>query len=74
MGVDRGMHVLEISHAPHREEGQNNIPTVLHWGTVEPLLAATNHRGRNVIIERLADGKFRLEITAAQPTVQDHIG
>ena len=74
MGVDRGVHTLEISHAPHREEGQNNIPTVLHWGTVEPLLAATNHTGRNVIIERLGDGTFRLEITAAQPTVQDHIG
>jgi PLD-like domain len=74
MGVDRGVHTLEISHAPHREESQNNIPTVLHWGTVEPLLAATDHTGRNVIIERLDNGTFRLEITAAQPTAQDHIG
>lgn len=74
MGVDRGVHTLEISHAPHREEGQNNIPTVLHWATVEPLLAATNHTGRHVIIERLADGTFRLEITATRPTIQDHIG
>lgn len=74
MGIDRGVHTLEISHAPHREEGQKNIPTVLHWGTVEPLLAATDHTGRNVIIERLGDATFRLEITAVQPTVQDHIG
>jgi hypothetical protein len=73
MGVDRGMHTLEISHAPHREEGQNNIPTVLHWKTVEPLLAATNYSGRNVIIERLADGTFRLEITDRQPTIGEHI-
>jgi HKD family nuclease len=55
---------IRIDHAPHREEGQSNVPTVLHWGsTLGPILRATDFTGASVVIERFRPGTFRLTIS-----------
>jgi hypothetical protein len=55
---------IRVDHAPHREEGQNNVPTVLHWGSsLGPILRATDYTGAVVTIERLASGSFGLTIS-----------
>jgi hypothetical protein len=64
--------IFELSHAPDREAGQGNVPTVLHWGPqLNALLRATDCSGHIVRIERLDDGSFafksRPESTAAAP-------
>jgi hypothetical protein len=62
-GVDLGQLELRVSHAPHREAGQGNVPTVLHWGPqLNALLRATDYSGHIVRIERLDDGTYRLEV------------
>jgi hypothetical protein len=62
-GVDLGILDLRISYAPHREAGQGNVPTVLHWGArLNALLRATDYSGHIVRIERLDDSSFRLQI------------
>lgn len=64
-GVDLGTIDLRVSHAPHREAGQGNVPTVLHWGPqLNALLRATDYSGHIVRLERLDDGSYRLRIGA----------
>lgn len=38
-----GLVPLKVDHAPHREAGQNNVPTVLHWGMLREILTATDY-------------------------------
>lgn len=66
-GVDHGVHVLRVDHAPWREAGQGNHTTVLHWDGVAAILDATNFSGHYVVLERMSDGSFRLEITPTDP-------
>lgn len=66
-GIDHGVHTLRVDHAPWREAGQGNHTTVLHWDDVAAILDATDHTGDYVILERLTDGSFRLEITPTDP-------
>ncbi len=67
-GGDKGLLEMEVDDAPHREAGQNNITTVIHWGrTMADCFRAANHTGKWVVIERLADDSFRLIISASRP-------
>jgi hypothetical protein len=62
-GVDLGVQVLLVDHAPHRVAGQNNVPTVLSWGgTIGSRLAASSHIGRTVTLQRDGMGRFTLAI------------
>lgn len=62
-GVPRGVVNLRVDHAPHREAGQANVPTILHWGpTLSAILHATDYHGHTVMISQISDGTYRLEI------------
>lgn len=62
-----GARTLRVDHAPHREQGQSNVPTDLKWGNLSPDLLGTDYTGYWVVLERLTNGGFRLEITAVDP-------
>ncbi len=61
-GRSLGIHDFEISHAAWREEGQGNVPTVLHLEPIAAELRATNYTGRVVTIELLRSRQYRLVI------------
>lgn len=67
LGRDVGSVTLRIDHAPHREADQDNVPTVLHWGELAPLLHETNYTNHYVILSRYEDGSHALEIARAAP-------
>jgi len=54
---------LKVDHAPHRESGQSNHASVLHWGPLAPVLRETNYSGYTLTLERLADDSYRLDIS-----------
>lgn len=59
---------LRVDHAPHREADQANVPTVLGWGPrLGAWLRANSEVGNWVLIERDAQGLFRLTITSERP-------
>lgn len=62
-----GVRELMLDHGPHRESGQANHVTVLHWGALMPILQGTSYIGDYVVIERLANDGFRLEIRPDAP-------
>lgn len=61
-GHDLGLRDLRISHAPHRASSQGNVPTWLHWKSVNEHLQATSYVGFYATLERLCNGEFRLII------------
>jgi hypothetical protein len=64
LGVSHGAVNVRVDHAPHREAGQHNVPTILHWGTtLGAILRATDYTGRKVSLSWMSDGSYRLEIT-----------
>ncbi|WP_424348153.1 phospholipase D-like domain-containing protein [Kocuria sp. CH-021] len=65
-GHDLGVHNIRISHAPHRASSQGNVPTWLHWNTLNAYLRATNYVGYYSTLERLQNNEFRL-IIAPEP-------
>lgn len=67
MGGGQSTHHLAVSHAPHRESGQANHTTVLHWGSLMDTLTATDHTDDYVAISRLSDGSFLLEVMPWDP-------
>lgn len=62
-----GARTLRVDHAPHREQGQSNVPTDLKWGNLSPTLLGTSYKGYWVVLERLGNGGYRLEITPTNP-------
>lgn len=70
-GVDRGTHNLLVDHGAHRIADQNNIPTVVAWGTLGADLRASDFRNWWVCITRSEDGQFELEITRGPPEGAD---
>ncbi|HEX4806850.1 MAG TPA: phospholipase D family protein [Conexibacter sp.] len=63
-GVALGALDITVDHAAHRESGQDNHTTVLHWGPVlGPMLRAADLTGATLAIVRLVDGTFRLTIS-----------
>lgn len=62
-GASHGVISVVVDHAPHREEGQGNVLSILHWGpTLAPLLRATDYHDHTVTLSHLSDGSYRLEI------------
>jgi len=66
-GYDQGVHPLLISHVPHREAGQANHTTVLHWGELIPMLVANDFTGHYLTLERLSDGTCHLDLSLVEP-------
>lgn len=66
-GNDLGPFDLTVDHADFREAGQGNVTTWLHWGSLNPVMRATNYAGSYVVLERLSDDSFNLEITPTKP-------
>ncbi len=67
-GVSLGKLPLQIDHAPHREAGQNNVPTVLSWGSdLGERLRMTSYINDWVVIERDTHGDFALTIQTDKP-------
>ncbi|WP_423921313.1 phospholipase D family protein [Frigoribacterium sp. 2-23] len=64
-GQDLGPQELRISHDPRRIAGQGNVPTLLHWGVLGPILRDTNYVGLYVSIERTSGGGYNLVIAQA---------
>lgn len=62
-GRSHGTLPLNVDHAPHRESGQSNHATVLHWGILAPVLYETNYTKRTLTIQRMSDGSYRLDIS-----------
>jgi len=58
---------IRVDHAPYREAGQNNVPTVLKWGELNAILREHDLTGEYVVLERRQDGRYRLRITDAEP-------
>lgn len=59
----RGTLPLNVDHAPHRESGQSNHATVLHWGVLAPILYETDYTKWMLTIQRMSDGSYRLDIS-----------
>jgi len=59
---DLGVHQLVVDHAPHRESGQSNHATVLHWGSLRERLEQQDLTGRDLELARLSDGTYRLRV------------
>jgi hypothetical protein len=66
-GVNLGVHNLRVDNAAYREAGQRNHTSVLHWDDLGPTLAAVDYTGHFVVLERLTDGSYRLEVTPTDP-------
>lgn len=66
-GASQGVEHIRVSHDPLRISNQGNVPTVLHWGPLAPLLKAYNFVGWHVTLERTQGNGFRLFLLP-QPT------
>ena len=62
-GTSLGVLTFNISHAKHRESGQSNHTTVLHWGPLMSALRTTDYTGYTVTLSRLNDGTYTLDIS-----------
>jgi hypothetical protein len=63
-----GKLILTVDHAMHREAEQNNVPTVLAWGSkINLILTSKSHIDDWVLIERGKDGSFKLTIQEEKP-------
>lgn len=64
-GVSLGSLNMRISHAVHRIARQGNVPSVLHWDALNPVLLATDYTGDYVSLESLGTSHYRLIIGSA---------
>ncbi len=63
-GVDHGTLVLSVDHGAHREAGQNNVTTLIHWGPkLGAMLRTHDHTGKTLTLERLDGGSYRMTIS-----------
>jgi hypothetical protein len=63
-GVDYGTFVLLVDHGPHREEDQNNVTTLIHWGPkLGAMLRAHDRTGQTLTLERFDGGAYRMTIS-----------
>jgi hypothetical protein len=62
-GKSHGVIELQVDHAVHRESGQHNHATVLHWGRLGPVLRRTDYTGHVLTLQRLSEGTYRLDIS-----------
>jgi len=69
MGKGVGTIPLRVDHAAYRVADQRNVPTVLQWGkALGATLRRRDYAGTYVVLEKLADGSYRLELTADEPS------
>jgi len=61
-GVSVGVHKLKVDHKLARVAGQNNVPTVLHWGSLAPHVRDVDHIGSRVVLRAYSNGGYELEI------------
>ncbi len=69
-GADVGVHNLRIDNAAYKESRQHNFTATLHWDSLAPVLRQNDYTDWFVVIELLADGTYRLEITRNDPGVE----
>jgi hypothetical protein len=62
-----GIHNLTVDHAASRVAAQGNSPTWLNWSSLGSEIAKGNYVGWYLLLERLANGTFRLALTRSQP-------
>ena len=73
-GANLGEIKLKVDHSQHREAGQRNIVTLIHWGRLGSALRQTDYTGAWVVLEAWADGRHRLEISWVEPKPFEHRG
>lgn len=61
-GKSYGAVELVVDHAPHRESGQANHATVLHWGPLGSVLRSSDYSDHVLTLQRMSDGSYRLDI------------
>ncbi len=68
-GHNYGQVGLRVDHAEYRIADQANVPTVVKWGQqLGPILRARPFTGKDyVVLERLADGSYRLRFGDVAP-------
>lgn len=67
-GVAPTVMTLRVDHAAHREADQNNVPTVLGWGTELGVWLRANSQVDNwVVLERDVDGTYWMSFTDTKP-------
>jgi len=67
LGQDRGKYPLMISHVPHRESGQANHTTVLHWDALSIVLAEQDFTDHYLTLELLSNGEYHLSLSDVPP-------
>lgn len=61
--------ILRVDHAEHREADQNNVCTVLGWGTELGVWLRANSQVDNwVVLERDVDGRYWMSFTDTKPS------
>lgn len=63
LGRHLGAMDIEVSYAPNREAAQSNYTSLLHLGPLTPHFAARNMTGRQITIERRANGSYTLSVS-----------
>ena len=66
-GRHLGVHNLHVDHAPSRVAGQGNSPTWLNWSSLGGEIARGNYVNWYLVLERLANGTFRLSVQRTHP-------
>jgi hypothetical protein len=62
-----GTHNLTVDHADSRIADQGNSPTWLNWSSLGSEIAKGNYVAWYLLLERFANGEFRLTLTRSQP-------
>jgi hypothetical protein len=66
-GRHLGIHNLRVDHAGSRVAGQGNSPTWLNWSSLGAEITRGNYVGWYLVLERLANGTFRLKVQRTHP-------
>ncbi len=61
-GKFKGRYNLKVTHEPHRESNQDNVTTVLHWEDAIPALTEEDVTGKNLSLDKRADGTYKIKI------------
>lgn len=62
LGTKLGELSIPVTYEPHRESGQDNYTSLLHLGPLAPYFERHDMTGRQLTMERRADGSFALSI------------
>lgn len=62
-----GVFNMTVDHSDSRVARQRNSPTWLNWSSLRDEIARSNYFGWYLLLERLANGSFRLTLTKSHP-------